>query len=48
MTDLSDLQTNGTLLDTEWAAFLKKYNFLVGLSCDGPARRHDQYRHSAT
>ena len=40
----NDLQTNGTLLDAEWAVFLKKYNFLVGLSCDGPARLHDQYR----
>ena len=40
----NDLQTNGTLLDAEWAAFLKKHNFLVGLSCDGPARLHDLYR----
>ena len=40
----NDLQTNGTLLDAEWAAFLKQYNFLVGLSCDGPARLHDHYR----
>ena len=37
----NDLQTNGTLLDAEWAAFLKKHNFLVGLSCDGPKRLHD-------
>lgn len=40
----NDLQTNGTLLDAPWAAFLKKYKFLVGLSCDGPARLHDRYR----
>ncbi len=40
----NDLQTNGTLIDAGWAAFLKKYNFLVGLSCDGPARLHDRYR----
>lgn len=40
----NDLQTNGTLLDAEWAAFLKKHNFLVGLSCDGPQRLHDLYR----
>src|SRR5512147_578894 len=32
----NDLQTNGTLLDEEWAKFLKVHNFLVGLSCDGP------------
>lgn len=40
----NDLQTNGTLLDAEWASFLKKHHFLVGLSCDGPARLHDLYR----
>lgn len=40
----NDLQTNGTLLDEEWAAFLKQHHFLVGLSCDGPARLHDVYR----
>jgi uncharacterized protein len=40
----NDLQTNGTLLDAEWVAFLKQNNFLVGLSCDGPKRRHDHYR----
>lgn len=40
----NDLQTNGTLLDTEWATFLKQHNFLVGLSCDGPKRLHDMYR----
>ena len=38
------LQTNGTLLDENWAAFLKKYNFLVGLSIDGPQHVHDHYR----
>ncbi len=40
----NDLQTNGTLIEEEWAKFLKQHNFLVGLSCDGPARLHDQYR----
>ena len=28
----NDLQTNGTLLDDEWCAFLKQNRFLVGLS----------------
>jgi len=31
----NDLQTNGMLLDAEWAQFLKEHRFLVGLSIDG-------------
>jgi uncharacterized protein len=38
------LQTNGLLLTEEWADFLKKYNFLVGISLDGPQHIHDHYR----
>ena len=40
----NDLQTNGTLLDEEWADFLHRHNFLVGLSIDGPKKLHDAYR----
>lgn len=40
----NDLQTNGTLLDEEWCAFLKEHRFLVGLSIDGPREIHDHYR----
>ena len=35
----NDLQTNGTLLDEDWARFLKEHSFLVGLSIDGPQGR---------
>jgi uncharacterized protein len=38
------LQTNGILLDDEWAAFLKQYSWLVGISLDGPKYLHDHYR----
>lgn len=38
------LQTNGILLDPEWADFMAQYHFLVGLSIDGPAHVHDHDR----
>ena len=42
------IQTNGTLLDEKWAKFLKQYNFLIGLSLDGPEHVHDHYRKTGT
>ena len=38
------VQTNGILLDEDWAAFLLEENFLVGLSLDGPKTYHDENR----
>lgn len=38
------LQTNGTLVTSEWAAFFAAEQFLLGVSVDGPAEVHDRYR----
>ncbi|MDP6525837.1 MAG: anaerobic sulfatase maturase [Kiritimatiellia bacterium] len=38
------LQTNTTLINDEWAQHLARYNFLVGVSIDGPPEIHDKYR----
>lgn len=40
------VQTNGTLIDDEWAQLFADYNFLLGVSLDGPQKRHDYYRTS--
>lgn len=37
-------QTNGLLVDDEWAAFFRDNGILVGLSVDGPKDIHDTYR----
>lgn len=41
---VNNLQTNGTLLDERWCAFLAENNFAVGISIDGPERLHDAFR----
>ncbi len=42
------LQTNGLLIDEEWAGFLRENQFLVGLSIDGPSEVHNENRIDAT
>ncbi len=37
-------QTNGILLNHEWAEFFAENGFLVGISIDGPQKLHDCYR----
>ncbi|MGN8247051.1 anaerobic sulfatase maturase [Cellulomonas soli] len=41
---LNTLQTNATLLDDRWGAFLAREGFLVGASIDGPRAMHDAFR----
>ena len=38
------IQTNGYVIDDEWAAFLAQHHFLVGVSLDGPRELHDANR----
>ncbi len=42
----NSIQTNGYLLDDEWADFLRQNRILVGLSLDGPKDIHNRYRKS--
>lgn len=38
------LQTNGVLLDKDWCQLFHAYNFLIGVSLDGPEEVNDLYR----
>ncbi|MEO7143363.1 MAG: anaerobic sulfatase maturase [Bryobacteraceae bacterium] len=38
------LQTNATLLDDHWCALFHEYNWLLGVSLDGPREINDRYR----
>lgn len=38
------IQTNGIVIDEQWAQFFKKHNFLVGLSLDGKKDTHNLNR----
>jgi uncharacterized protein len=42
------IQTNGMLLDDEWADFIVEKNIRVGVSIDGPQRFHDAHRKTRT
>ncbi len=37
-------QTNGVLLNDDWAALFRENQFLLGISIDGPRELHDTYR----
>ena len=38
------LQTNAMLIDERWCQLFKEYNWLLGVSIDGPEEMHDLYR----
>ncbi len=40
------MQTNGVLLTDRWCELFKAYNWLIGISMDGPEAVHDLYRYN--
>ncbi len=38
------LQTNAIVIDEGWCDLFREYNWLLGVSCDGPQEIHDLYR----
>jgi uncharacterized protein len=38
------IQTNGTLVTEEWIDVCAKHRVGIGISCDGPAEYHDEFR----
>lgn len=43
----NSIQTNGSLIDTDWAEFFAENQFLTGLSIDGTKEIHDRLRPDA-
>ena len=44
----NNVQTNLTLITVELAEFFREYNFLLGVSLDGPQEYHDYYRKNSS
>src|SRR5580658_8231533 len=42
------MQTNGILLNDRWCDLFKQFNWLIGISIDGPEPVHDLYRYNKT
>jgi uncharacterized protein len=42
----NSMQTNATLLNEEWCELFRRYNWLLGVSIDGPEPMHDLYRYN--
>ena len=43
-TIINGIQTNGTLIDEKWCKFLAEEEFVIGISIDGPAKFHNNFR----
>jgi len=41
----NSMQTNGILLDENWCRHFREYEWLIGLSMDGPPEINDRYRY---
>jgi uncharacterized protein len=42
----NSIQTNAVLLDKSWCGLFRGYNWLLGVSLDGPEAMHDLYRYN--